>query len=94
MGDIIKVRNNETIPADILLLHTSEENSLCYVETANLDGETNLKAKYAHVESIKCYPVEYEQVDGKLIVDCPNSELHHFSGTIRVRDQPKHNIDF
>ena len=56
MGDIIKVKNNETIPADFLLLHSSEENSLCYVETANLDGENNLKSKFAFVEDIKLYP--------------------------------------
>lgn len=47
VGDIIFIKNNERICADFVLLYTSEEHSLCFIETANLDGESNLKTKYA-----------------------------------------------
>ena len=37
------VKENETFPADLVLLSTSSSSGKCFVMTANLDGETNLK---------------------------------------------------
>jgi P-type E1-E2 ATPase len=43
VGDLIKVEKNEFFPCDVLLVNTSEPKGVCYIETKNLDGETNLK---------------------------------------------------
>jgi len=43
----VKINENEFLPADVLVLNTSEKKAACYIETKNLDGETNLKTKSA-----------------------------------------------
>ena len=43
VGDIIRVNNKERIPCDLALLATSNKKGDCFIETKNLDGETNLK---------------------------------------------------
>ncbi|KAF9276469.1 hypothetical protein BGZ68_009992 [Mortierella alpina] len=44
-GDFILLRQDDIIPADILILSSSEQEPICYIETKNLDGETNLKIR-------------------------------------------------
>lgn len=45
VGDIVQLSCNEILPADMLLLYSSDPRGVCYIETVNLDGETNLKQK-------------------------------------------------
>lgn len=47
VGDFVRIYNGDQIPADIVVLSTSDADGTCYVETKNLDGETNLKPRQA-----------------------------------------------
>jgi phospholipid-translocating ATPase len=47
VGDFVKITDHESIPADILICATSEDENVAFVETKNLDGETNLKSRNA-----------------------------------------------
>lgn len=61
-GDIIKVNKNEYFPADLVLIYSSNKNGVAFVETKNLDGETNLKYK----ESVKSTYNKYKRGIGKI----------------------------
>ena len=44
-GDFVHLSCNEIIPADILLLCSSDHAGICHIETSNIDGENNLKQR-------------------------------------------------
>jgi magnesium-transporting ATPase (P-type) len=44
-GDLVFVRNRDMIPADLILLASSNDGGNAYIETSSIDGETNLKLR-------------------------------------------------
>jgi len=47
VGDFVKLEDGDSFPGDLLICSTSEEEDVAFVETKNLDGETNLKSRHA-----------------------------------------------
>jgi P-type E1-E2 ATPase len=47
VGDIVQTHCDQYFPADLVLVQSSDSKGVCYIETKNLDGETNLKHKLA-----------------------------------------------
>lgn len=86
VGDIIRLENNQFVTADLLLLSSSEPLNLVYVETAELDGETNLKVKQALTETGEMGDCIEELASFKGEVRCepPNNRLDKFKGTLAV----------
>ncbi|XP_030282282.1 probable phospholipid-transporting ATPase IM isoform X1 [Sparus aurata] len=87
VGDIIKLENNQFVAADILLLCSSEPYGLCYIETAELDGETNLKVRQALTVTSDLGDItKLMNFDGEVICEPPNNKLDKFTGTLYWRD--------
>uniref|UniRef100_A0A8B9T002 Phospholipid-transporting ATPase n=1 Tax=Anas platyrhynchos TaxID=8839 RepID=A0A8B9T002_ANAPL len=83
VGDIIKLENNQFVAADLLLLSSSEPHGLCYIETAELDGETNMKVRQAiPVTSELGDTSKLALFDGEVICEPPNNKLDKFGGTL------------
>ncbi|KAG7477124.1 hypothetical protein MATL_G00090800 [Megalops atlanticus] len=87
VGDVVRLKKNDFIPADILLLSSSNPNSLCYVETAELDGETNLKFKMGLKVTDERLQEESQlaRFDAMILCEEPNNRLDKFTGTMRWR---------
>lgn len=58
MGDVVKVKEREFFPADLVILSSTEPEGMFYVETKNLDGETNLKLKSVQKDLIDYFSSE------------------------------------
>nr|XP_019936884.1 PREDICTED: probable phospholipid-transporting ATPase VA [Paralichthys olivaceus] len=83
VGDFIRLRCNEILPADVLLLSTSDPDRLCHIETATLDGETNLKQRQV-VRSFFDLDCDFDPLKYNSVIECekPNNDLNRFRGYI------------
>ncbi|XP_076039881.1 ATPase phospholipid transporting 8A1 isoform X2 [Oratosquilla oratoria] len=89
VGDIVKVRNNKFFPADLILLSSSEPQGLCYVETANLDGETNLKIRQGLPQTTHILEgKDLMNLSGRMECELPNRFLYQFTGNFKETSRP------
>lgn len=81
VGDFIHLSCNEVIPADMVLLFSTDPDGICHIETSGLDGESNLKQKqvvrrYAEQDS----EVDPEKFSSRIECESPNNDLNRFRG--------------
>ncbi|KAJ1954957.1 hypothetical protein EC988_002147 [Linderina pennispora] len=90
IGDFVILRTGDPAPADMLMLATSADDGSCYVETKNLDGETNLKPRASLAETAGVRDAEgCGRVKAIVEVDPPTSDMTKINGSIRVFAVPE-----
>jgi P-type E1-E2 ATPase len=95
-GDILKIKDEEYIPADLVLLRSSDPKGECYIETKNLDGETNLKLKsntkevnhmYQGIAEEELMKSNFSNISGSIEYEAPNNAIYKFSGSWKLEDK-------
>lgn len=96
VGDFVKIKEDESFPADILICATSEDENVAFVETKNLDGETNLKSRNAcpaltHLNTARACVAK----ENAFHVECdrPDTNLYKLNAAVVTADGQKTAVD-
>ncbi|CAA7402088.1 unnamed protein product [Spirodela intermedia] len=84
VGNIVWLRENDEVPCDLLLLGTSEPQGICFVETAALDGETDLKTRVIPTACAGLASELLYKIKG--VIECPNpdKDIRRFDANLRL----------
>ncbi|KAK3809912.1 MAG: hypothetical protein JOS17DRAFT_764577 [Linnemannia elongata] len=84
VGDIVYLKNDDPIPADIVILSTSEPDGLCFIETKNLDGETNLKIRrgLTATKGLRT-PADIDRAAFYVESEAPHANLYSYQGALK-----------
>ncbi len=86
MGDFLKVKKDESFPCDLLMTRCSATNGISFIDTMNLDGETNLKEKILLKEFQDLDENILYNLKGTCECDSPNEFLDRFEGNLISND--------
>lgn len=98
VGNIILLEQDDPVPADIMILTTSNIEQNCFIETSNLDGEDNLKIRYpaseicsilkSHNPNTAMLNINHLD-EATLKTEQPNNKLHSFEGSLKIKGYPR-----
>uniref|UniRef100_A0A9J8B9P3 Phospholipid-transporting ATPase n=1 Tax=Cyprinus carpio carpio TaxID=630221 RepID=A0A9J8B9P3_CYPCA len=85
VGEVVRAANGDHLPADLIILSSSEPQGMCYIETSNLDGETNLKIRQGLQITADIKDIDsLMRLSGRMECESPNRHLYEFVGNIRL----------
>ncbi|GAA5954486.1 hypothetical protein JCM3765_004472 [Sporobolomyces pararoseus] len=88
VGDFVRLHADESVPADLIICATSEEENVCFVETKNLDGETNLKSRSAVPELTHLRTSSAIANDAKFVIraEAPDVNMFTYNAAVEIQD--------
>lgn len=90
VGDIIKLKQNQRIPADMVVVGTSDESGTIYIRTDQLDGETDWKLrKVPGLLLSSKYEDKLFDIKGFIYHDPPSKMIYEFNGILNIFDSNK-----
>ncbi|EKM52433.1 uncharacterized protein PHACADRAFT_126225 [Phanerochaete carnosa HHB-10118-sp] len=94
VGDLVLLEKNQRVPADLVLLRTSDSSGTCFIRTDQLDGETDWKLRVAVPTCQKLHnDEELFSLDAEIYADAPIKDIHTFIGTFTVNSPPSHSVN-
>ncbi|PHH51101.1 putative phospholipid-transporting ATPase DNF3 [Ceratocystis fimbriata CBS 114723] len=83
VGDVVRLERDEPVPADMILLHSENDENLAYIETMALDGETNLKSKEVSSVIKTCDSIKgILSSEIEVVSEDPNPDLYNFEAKV------------
>ncbi|XP_046386255.1 probable phospholipid-transporting ATPase IIB isoform X3 [Ischnura elegans] len=87
VGDLVVVEKGQRVPADLVLLRTTERSGACFVRTDQLDGETDWKLRLAVPATQKlASDADVFSLGGQVYAERPQKDIHGFVGTFTRSD--------
>jgi phospholipid-translocating ATPase len=89
VGDLVLLPKDARVPADLVLLRTSDPGGTCFVRTDQLDGETDWKLRVA-APGAQALPDDAAllALEGEVYADAPGKDIHAFVGTLTIHNLP------
>lgn len=84
VGDLVWLRENDEVPCDLVLLGTSESQGVCFLETAALDGETDLKTRVIPPPCAGLTPDLLHKIKGVIECPVPDKDIRRFDANLRL----------
>jgi magnesium-transporting ATPase (P-type) len=95
-GDLVVIHDGDQVPADMVVVGTSQDEGEVHIETSNIDGETNLKLRQAVIAVREWCEADgadakdaatvakLASLSGTLHCEVPNPRIESFIGSIRA----------
>ncbi|KAK3727334.1 hypothetical protein QZH41_018176, partial [Actinostola sp. cb2023] len=94
VGDVVRIQDNEEFPCDLVVLACHDPDGACYITTANLDGETNLKVRNSVTTTASLQtPQMLDDLSASIECQHPHPDLYSYSGRMIINGDQGQNPD-